>query len=1729
MNKQRLDKAVLNTAESPVAVVNNHTEEAKESDNENNEVIANLKGNLKETESGISEDLKQKDENCQNDKEILVNGEVSVENGIIDSPDVSLEISNLPDNSDEKREIVNENSDKGDTVGKDPEKELSVSDCENDNEETNSSAKVENVEVTNSNVSNDSVEEKEENSVKEPDKVNDDSVENIEKDQGSDDSVDKIISENITDNKTENSKLEEKAEDINLETTNSSVNDSDTKEKTESLEPPVNCVVGDDKEEMNSSTTADSDANKSEEETHEVNDSLPVELDKCPTDTVINSASNSSGPPSLVKEVISEDNSENSVSDKLEEPMVVDESDNVNNDCKPVEEVKSDTLKNETNSDEKSDGTVPCKETDEVDKIRSDSKTNDTGDKIEKCVEKEPASVESKTNKVQSSKGSKLDLLLSKITNKAESDSQKVATSPLQPTKHATARKSFSNSSSLPSKPNQPVSLTSLTFNVKELEKKGVLDMPKPKQSKRKAFEPIKIPSPDKDKQKISPKKVSPLKSPIKSPGKNDNPFFNKQKILTRRKKKSKRSGGYKLPGEKTWKRNKSKRSEERQMKSETPDTDYDASDDSIKLTADMIVEEKVLTAANAAPELSNVAQVGRMDSKIIGQTNALDLLTKNSNKSFLVGNSGKKAKKTVKGIDPSTHRTLDNFLKTGSHAMRKNISEGPSEKYEYEARKRKASNENIIPVHNQLTNDSCLTSPDEKRRKTDLPNTSSPAQMITLMQAGSPPIAIPTSPHPILPNTKASPGGQILLAPGVQTSGQTLIQNGTLNGLPMFQLINNSTIASTQTAQFILAQSPGRPILTSSSPSPTLLQANQVPVVPQGMPVLLAPMSIPSRNGTPSHVVNTLPNMRNAVPVSLTSSHGNQVLSMSSPSHSAVQQQHSVIRNTLNMPKMQTSNGQLIDVKPKEGSVPNGLYPVTPPRTPEDQRSEAGSQDPSEEIEGLTGSVTPDKDVIPLCTCKISGASFQKVTTLVTFCQALDSVDGQVLGCCNKVTNPQLVRPSVKIPFLALCDIHRKRLRLHQCCPGCGHFCTQGKFLQCKKEGSSFIHNFHEQCQVTKNGKNYCPHCGETSNQYEVHLTIPDPKSNVSKDTKAARPQSKARIGVLDRRSASSGEETVEESIVSHQLDKSKKTLSTAGIAVGPDRYSLERVLASLENERPKKYRHLPKCLYTPAYDNDLERVIYMLEDGHDPNELYDDLDGQSALHAAAAIGSLCIVHVLIQAGASPHHQDKTLRTPLMFAAENNHADVVQYLIKANAIIDAKADDGMTALHLAAKAGHVNIINLLLDTDRLDIDVTDDGGWTPLIWAAEHTEVEAVRVLLQRKSDPNLRDSEENTTMHWAAFSGSVAIAELLLAAGCDLDSLNTHGDRPLHIAARQDHYELVVVFLARGADVEAKNNKGETPLECCIEQNTAVYLALKVNKKLKSFGAKHMGKPDKLIHRDLSKGRENIPIPCVNGVDDEGEPRDYLYVTDNIETTCLNINRVIGSLQTCQCRDDCSSIYCACGKNSIKCWYDKYNRLIPEFNMLEPPLIFECNRACECWTTCNNRVVQNGVMSRLQVFKTVGRGWGCKTLVDIQRGTFICEYIGEHISDSEADRREDDSYLFDLDNRDGETYCIDARKYGNVARFINHLCEPNLTPVKVFVDSQDLRFPRICLFANRDIKAQEELGFDYGEKFWIIKWKQFTCTCGSTKCRYSKDTIQKTLEEYRQRHEIDDNDSQD
>ncbi|XP_010178264.1 PREDICTED: histone-lysine N-methyltransferase EHMT1 isoform X1 [Mesitornis unicolor] len=751
----------------------------------------------------------------------------------------------------------------------------------------------------------------------------------------------------------------------------------------------------------------------------------------------------------------------------------------------------------------------------------------------------------------------------------------------------------------------------------------------------------------------------------------------------------------------------------------------------------------------------------------------------------------------------------------------------------------------------------------------------------------------------------------------------------------------------------------------------------------------------------------------------------------------------------------------------------------------------------------------------VPLCSCRMETPKSREITTLANNqCMATESVDNELGRCTNSVVKYELMRPSNKVQLLVLCEDHRGRMVKHQCCPGCGYFCTAGTFMECQPE-SSISHRFHKNCASQVNDMSYCPHCGEeASKAKEVTIAKADTTSTVSLTYEQQKP-----VAVEGRADTTTGsgtgtrlsEEDKPESSAAEGFDMAGSSVfpkPTTSLTQGPVKETLESALIALDSEKPKKLRFHPKQLYFSARQGELQKVLLMLVDGIDPNFKMEHQNKRTPLHAAAESGHVDICHMLIQAGANIDTCSEDQRTPLMEAAENNHLETVKYLIKAGALVDPKDAEGSTCLHLAAKKGHYDVVQYLLSNGKMDVNCQDDGGWTPMIWATEYKHIELVKLLLAKGSDINIRDNEENICLHWAAFSGCVDIAEILLAAKCDLHAVNIHGDSPLHIAARENRYECVVLFLSRGSDVTLKNKEGETPLQCS-SLNSQVWVALQMNKTLKESSTDKPAQIEKVVSRDIARGYERIPIPCVNSVDSEPCPSNYKYVSQNCVTSPMDIDRNITHLQYCVCIDDCSSSNCMCGQLSMRCWYDKDGRLLPEFNMAEPPLIFECNHACSCWRTCRNRVVQNGLRTRLQLYRTQKMGWGVRTMQDIPLGTFVCEYVGELISDSEADVREEDSYLFDLDNKDGEVYCIDARFYGNISRFINHLCEPNLIPVRVFMSHQDLRFPRIAFFSTRHIEAGEEIGFDYGDRFWDIKGKYFSCQCGSPKCKHSSSAL--------------------
>ncbi|KAJ2607090.1 Histone-lysine N-methyltransferase setd1b [Coemansia sp. RSA 1804] len=134
-----------------------------------------------------------------------------------------------------------------------------------------------------------------------------------------------------------------------------------------------------------------------------------------------------------------------------------------------------------------------------------------------------------------------------------------------------------------------------------------------------------------------------------------------------------------------------------------------------------------------------------------------------------------------------------------------------------------------------------------------------------------------------------------------------------------------------------------------------------------------------------------------------------------------------------------------------------------------------------------------------------------------------------------------------------------------------------------------------------------------------------------------------------------------------------------------------------------------------------------------------------------------------------------------------------------------------------------------------------------------------------------------------------------------------------------------------------------------------------------------------------------------------------------------------------------------------------------------------------------------------RLRFSKSAIHDWGLFASEPIFQGEFVIEYIGERIRAQLADLREEQyeregigsSYLFRVDDE----IVVDATKCGNVARFINHSCEPNCIAKTIVADGTK----RIVIYASHDIQVGEEVTYDYKFPEEDVK---IPCLCGAKTC---------------------------
>ncbi|ARO89069.1 hypothetical protein EBAPG3_007990 [Nitrosospira lacus] len=281
-------------------------------------------------------------------------------------------------------------------------------------------------------------------------------------------------------------------------------------------------------------------------------------------------------------------------------------------------------------------------------------------------------------------------------------------------------------------------------------------------------------------------------------------------------------------------------------------------------------------------------------------------------------------------------------------------------------------------------------------------------------------------------------------------------------------------------------------------------------------------------------------------------------------------------------------------------------------------------------------------------------------------------------------------------------------------------------------------------------------------------------------------------------------------------------------------------------------------------AAESDRRDVLRVLLDyGADKDSI------NKAFLSAAENGYVEVLRMLLKQGA-----DKGLINEVLIGTADSHSgaseadlnDVIHFLLKQGANVDAKDDDGWTALLKTAYLGRLLIMQTLLDAGA-DINTKctciEYGGYTALMMASFEVvstgvvlteenknamvdmllarganpniannrgqtammlalgSIDKVRALLDRGADANARDAKGSTALMWAAFlRGDPESVHALLEKHADVNAKDNVGSTALMGAAASGHVENLEALLDAGANLHAKDAKGRTALMLAVQQ---------------------------------------------------------------------------------------------------------------------------------------------------------------------------------------------------------------------------------------------------------------------------------------------------------------------
>lgn len=264
---------------------------------------------------------------------------------------------------------------------------------------------------------------------------------------------------------------------------------------------------------------------------------------------------------------------------------------------------------------------------------------------------------------------------------------------------------------------------------------------------------------------------------------------------------------------------------------------------------------------------------------------------------------------------------------------------------------------------------------------------------------------------------------------------------------------------------------------------------------------------------------------------------------------------------------------------------------------------------------------------------------------------------------------------------------------------------------------------------------------------------------------------------------------------------------------------------------------------------------------------------EADKRLHRAAQSGDVEAMHAALQAGADMEAAQSNHSTALIYAVKNGHVAATRWLLKQGANPHVMVHPDNTPLMIAAWDEDAELVDALLDAGAnpnwppASNDLTGFRGFYPLHRVSVTGEVDIAKKLIRAGADMDARVKRGGAPLWFAVANNSIEVASALLASGANPDACYENNTQvlgtpsrnklvreyALHKVCDTGQESVMRLLLDAGADIDAKDAKGRTALQVLKEATGNKTKLIAVLEEYEHYPAFSEDKLDSLRKADI------------------------------------------------------------------------------------------------------------------------------------------------------------------------------------------------------------------------------------------------------------------------------------